>query len=83
MNKSFRSSSHMIMVGLALLPSFANATSSQTAAWLALQRSGEQASVNAQSLTDLERDKAVARFLKTYDYAIPASYYGIKFTAGK
>ncbi len=52
---------------------------SQTVPWLELQRSGTQASPAVQSLTDLERDKAVARFLKTYDYAIPASYYGSKF----
>lgn len=75
----------LAIVGLMLLPGLAVADSRpvpQSEAWLTLQRNGGQASPNAQPLTELERDKAVARFLKTYDYPIPSSYYGTKFGVG-
>lgn len=38
-----------------------------------LQREGRLASSNPQPATDLEREKAVDRFLKTYNNAIPAA----------
>lgn len=38
-----------------------------------LQREGSLASSNPQPATDLEREKAVDRFLKTYNNAIPAA----------
>lgn len=61
----------------------ATAAPSQTALWLEMQRSGTQASRSAQPATEIERDKAVERFLKTYDYPIPSSFYGNKFNVGK
>lgn len=55
------------------------ASESRAGAWLAIQSGNQQASSTPQVATDLERDKAVERFLKTYDNPIPESYYGTKF----
>lgn len=56
----------------------------QTAAWLELQRSGASASrVSVQAANEIEREKAVDRFLKTYDMPIPASFYGVDFAVNK
>lgn len=56
----------------------------QTIAWLDMQRSGSVASrVSVQAANEVEREKAVDRFLKTYDTPIPASFYGTGFGVGK
>lgn len=52
--------------------------------WLELQRSGDAASrVSVQAANEIEREKAVDRFLKTYDYPIPPSFYGSRFGVGR
>lgn len=81
-----RNAMRLLALACALTPVtsvMAAAAPSQTALWLEMQRSGAQASRSAQPATEIERDKAVERFLKTYDYAIPASFYGNKFGVGK
>lgn len=81
-----RNAMRLLTLVCALVPVtsvMAAAAPSQTALWLEMQRSGAQASRNAQPATEIERDKAVERFLKTYDYAIPLSFYGNKFGVGK
>lgn len=56
----------------------------QTRAWLELQRSGAVASgVSVQAANEIEREKAVDRFIKTYDYAIPQNFYGSGFRVGR
>lgn len=49
---------------------------------LQIQREGRMASGNLQAATDLEREKAVDRFLKTYNNAIPATNTGGGFSVG-
>lgn len=62
---------------------FAGPQQSQTATWLELQRSGQVASrVSVQPANEIEREKAVDRFLKTYSNSIPANFYGNSFTTG-
>lgn len=51
----------------------------QTDVWLQMQRAGSLASSNIQPATEIERDRAVERFLKTYDIEIPPSFYGSRF----
>lgn len=56
----------------------------QTRTWLDLQRSGVAASrVSVQAANEIEREKAVDRFLKTYDNPIPTSFYGSAFSVGR
>lgn len=56
----------------------------RTTEWLELQRSGAVASkVSVQAANEIEREKAVDRFIKTYDYAIPATFYGNNFRVGR
>lgn len=43
----------------------------RTAAWLELQRSGQQGSPNQQLISGAEYDKTLERFMKTYDFPIP------------
>lgn len=51
----------------------------QSEVWLQMQRAGTLASSNIQPATEIERDRAVERFLKTYDIEIPPSFYGSRF----
>lgn len=51
----------------------------QSDVWLQMQRAGTLASSNIQPATEIERDRAVERFLKTYDIEIPPSFYGSRF----
>ncbi len=82
-----RAATLLAMCGL-LLPLVTQAAElpapgAQASAWLELQRSGAQASVNPQAASAVQREKAAERFLKTYDYAIKQSFYGDSFGAGK
>lgn len=43
----------------------------RAAAWLEVQRSGQQASHNRQLISGAEYDKTLERFMKTYDFQIP------------
>lgn len=71
---------------LALTPvvALADRDQPQTRSWLELQRSGAAASqLSVQAANEIEREKAVDRFIKTYDYAIPQSFYGSSFRVGR
>lgn len=52
-------------------------------AYMVLQRQGDQASANIQPVTAALREKAAARFLKTFDNPIPESVYGNDFKSGQ
>lgn len=55
----------------------------QAKQWLDLQSSGAVASqVSVQAANEIEREKAVDRFIKTYSLAIPKSFYGSGFQVG-
>ncbi len=75
-----------LCVAALLVSSLAHADRQQplTSQWLELQRSGEVAStVSVQAANEIEREKAVDRFIKTYDFAIPVSFYGSGFSVGR
>ena len=46
-------------------------TATQTEAWLHLQREGHAASLAPQGLTPAERERAIQRWLDSYQHAIP------------
>lgn len=50
---------------------------------LQLQSGGAMASRHVQAATTEQREKAVERFLKTYDRAIPETYYGMSVSTKK
>ena len=54
-----------------------------TASLLQLQSRGVLASRRAQAATTEQREKAVERFLKTYDRVIPETYYGMSVSTKK
>lgn len=55
----------------------------QTSAWLDLQASGYVASPHVQSDTRATREKAAARWTKTYEFPIKESFYGDGFKPGE
>lgn len=76
-----RFTSSLVVFMLASGSALADRDQPRTTQWLALQRGGEAASrVSVQAANEIEREKAVDRFLKTYDYPIPPSFYGTGFS---
>lgn len=75
------------LLALAPLPALAKASQVQpgmlTEMNLALQRDGSQASATPQAASPEQREKAAERFLKTYERAIPETFYGTAFGAKK
>ncbi|MCL7462320.1 DUF3613 domain-containing protein [Pseudomonas sp. NW5] len=74
-----------VVLGALLLPSLAGAAtetqgliapqpSSQTETWLQLQREGTLASRHAQQLTPAERERAMQRWLDSFEYPIPEAF---------
>jgi hypothetical protein len=62
-------------VPIADAPASPLAPGDQTGSWLAIQRTGTMASANPQAASQDQRERAAARFLKTYDYAIKEAYF--------
>ncbi len=76
----------VLLAGATVLPALVLAgeqpspqPAAQSDVWLQMQRAGTLASSNIQPATEIERDRAVERFLKTYDIEIPPSFYGSRF----